>query len=58
MPGKIFFDTNCLIYLMSEDEPEKKDKMRICITSTKERLISTQVLRVPIRAARPEPTLF
>lgn len=44
MPDKIFFDTNCLIYLMSENELEKKIKMQSCIVSVKERLISTQVL--------------
>lgn len=44
MNDKIFFDTNLLIYLYSEDEPEKQSKLLNVVKSHENRWISTQVL--------------
>lgn len=44
MNDKVFFDTNLLIYLYSEDEPQKQTRILTQIKNTKNRWISTQVL--------------
>jgi predicted nucleic acid-binding protein len=44
MNDKIFFDTNLLIYLYSEDEPEKQSKLLNLVKNHENRWISTQVL--------------
>jgi predicted nucleic acid-binding protein len=44
MNAKSFFDTNLLVYLYSEDEPEKQAQILTQIKNTENRWISTQVL--------------
>ena len=44
MNDKVFFDTNLLIYLYSEDEPQKQARVLTQIKNTENRWISTQVL--------------
>ncbi|MCX7068640.1 MAG: PIN domain-containing protein [Methylococcales bacterium] len=44
MNAKIFFDTNLLVYLYSEDELEKQAQILTPIKDTENRWISTQVL--------------
>lgn len=44
MNAKVFFDTNLLVYLYSEDEPEKQAKILTHIKNTENHWISTQVL--------------
>ncbi len=44
MNAKIFFDTNVLVYLYSEDELEKQAQIITPIKNTENRWISTQVL--------------
>lgn len=44
MNAKIFFDTNLLVYLYSEDELEKQAQIVTPIKNTENRWISTQVL--------------
>jgi len=44
MNAKVFFDTNLLVYLYSEDEPEKQEQILAQIKNTEKRWISTQVL--------------
>lgn len=44
MNDKIFFDTNLLIYLYSEDETEKQAKLQQLVKNYQNRWISTQVL--------------
>ncbi len=43
MQDKIFFDTNMIVYLYSEDEIEKREKI-ISIASKNDVFISTQVV--------------
>ena len=43
MPAKVFIDTNVLVYLYSEDEPEKAQAALRC-AQTPDSWISTQVL--------------
>lgn len=44
MNAKSFFDTNLLVYLYSEDEPEKQTQIITRVTNNENRCISTQVL--------------
>lgn len=44
MNAKVFFDTNLLVYLYSEDEPEKQSQVLTLLNDTDNRWISTQVL--------------
>lgn len=44
MHAKAFFDTNVLVYLYSNDEPEKQQRALKLIESTENRWLSTQVL--------------
>lgn len=44
MNAKIFFDTNLLVYLYSEDELEKQAQIVTLIKNTENRWISTQFL--------------
>lgn len=44
MNAKIFFDTNLLVYLYSEDESEKQARVLSHIKESENRLVSTQVL--------------
>jgi len=44
MNAKAFFDTNVLVYLYSNDEPEKQGSALKQIEATESRWISTQVL--------------
>ncbi len=42
--GKIFFDTNILIYLYSKNEPLKKNITERLLTNSSNAIISTQVI--------------
>lgn len=44
MPADRFLDTNVLLYLYSEDEPEKRTHARQLLKNSKRAWISTQVL--------------
>jgi predicted nucleic acid-binding protein len=44
MNAKVFFDTNLVVYLYSEDEPEKQSQALSLLNATNNRWISTQVL--------------
>jgi len=44
MNANVFFDTNLLVYLYSEDEPEKQASILSCIKNSENRWVSTQVL--------------
>lgn len=44
MPGKEFIDTNVVLYLYSEDEPDKKSAAEAIVHGAQRPSISTQVL--------------
>lgn len=44
IPGKAFVDSNIIIYLYSQDEPQKKYSVENLFTTFNELVISTQVL--------------